>query len=331
MRKVELEVACPRFDLKPILLAIVSSVAVAAAAEPAKAVEPMVVRWFPYLPPVMDCMRSYSAEIERAGKTPEQLAEEAAREKAEDIARWKEWFTLSCGVKWPEGSSLTVTEHPWYLRIRNTRAALETIEKRIAEQSETTVFELDLRYVKPSPAALEAVGWNDLTRPDAETLWRRLRQRGDAPIIAAPRTQTLGFAVVSRVKGVEEIIYPTDWDVVAGKGQAFVEPQAFAMREVGTRTPGDFVFSDTEPEIVFEAGRLIWTALEGWRNVGMSIPQTDGPAIPLKMETPLFGGNEESGGSVVSRFRVPLDKLFLCPTTGDVLVFGKVTKVKGVN
>lgn len=235
----------------------------------------MEVRWFTFLPAHFACaMRAYVDLDAEARKTPEERAAEAARRRAEEVSDWKRWLSELGDVTWPEGSSLAIDYDAGVLRVRHTRAMLAAIDGVLSEiWPPPSFFELDLRFVKPSPAALEAVGWNDLPRPDVATLWSRLRQRADAPVIAAPRLLLDGGRDTRIVGGQEDRHELRMVSGIAVEASVVCDDEAGVLRL----------------DLRYDAGR----------------------------------------GECRDTRTVKSGHVFLCNSTGEVLVFGTVRLVKG--
>ncbi|MBR1921822.1 MAG: hypothetical protein IJ829_07480, partial [Kiritimatiellae bacterium] len=176
------------------------------------------------------------------------------------------------------------------LRVENTRRNIERIDAHLKGIGDALVRRagVEARFVLASRAALEEAGWFDLARPDAETLWRRLRARKDVKVVAAPYAETMPGNEAC-VRGVTEVYYPTDFEVrMSVRGPAAEEPQSFTMREVGTRllaTPtltADNIRFDLEIE-TFVVGEPTW------QEYGATVPTPDGERpVTLSMRQPTF-------------------------------------------
>lgn len=282
---------------------------------------PLEVRWYPYRPVIY--YPQYTVDPEWEKLTPEQRADrekQFERKRAESL---KKLFSEACGVTWPAGSSAVDVKSEHLYRICNTRAALEAIEAWFVDSDACEFFELDLQLVRLTPEALEAVGWNDLKRPDAETLWSRLRRREDVTILAAPRFRLTLSNREAQTKGVLGITCPWGYRLQPCGGKTVVaEPDCLSYKEAGVSVDARVESWKEDDGDEFELYLdLKVSSLLGWSDVRQALPRLVREDRPPKMLTP-----DVREASVKNSFRVRSGKLFVLGPTEDVLIFGRGAK-----
>lgn len=218
-----------------------------------------------------------------------------------------QWKTVlgEFGVTWPEGSGIHFAKAMAEMVVVNTEANLKAVDKFFQDMNlKPMQVQIDAVVVAASRAALEAVGYFDLTRPAATNLYAKLRGRKDVSVIASPRMVTSSGEEVY-AKGVKEYVYPTDFEVVPasvgeyccsnhharlpGTGVAAVEPGEFKTRDIGTLlvvTPNldDRPTGQIELNLTFEYAKEPEV-----KDYGQTIPATeDHPEVKLAMELPSF-------------------------------------------
>ena len=226
--------------------------------------------------------------------------EEKAAEVAEDERRWKDFFTETAGVEWPEGSTVHELRSLNRIWIKNTPENLAKVAKAWTYIDGKNI-EFDIRYISADRKALSDVGYFGTNRVNAAVLRDRLMAQDGAKLLESPRLVTRpGEETVC--KGVMEYIYPTDYYVnhavssqtdgsntvygIDSAGTA-AEPQSFTMREVGT-------FVEITQSLV-DDGNLIdielYTYLVGepeWKDYGAKAKWKGAATYDLLMEPPFF-------------------------------------------
>ena len=226
--------------------------------------------------------------------------EEKAAEVAEDERRWKDFFTETAGVEWPEGSTVHELRSLNRIWIKNTPENLAKVAKAWTYIDGKNI-EFDIRYMSADRKTLSEVGYFSANRVNAAVLRDRLMAHGGAKLLESPRLVTRpGEETVC--KGVMEYIYPTDYEVnhavssqtdgsntVYGvdSAGADVEPYSFTMRETGT-------IVQITPSLV-DDGNLIdielYTYLVGepeWKDYGAKAKWKGAATYDLAMEQPFF-------------------------------------------
>ncbi|MBR4257468.1 MAG: hypothetical protein IKQ17_00385 [Kiritimatiellae bacterium] len=226
--------------------------------------------------------------------------EEKAAEVAEDERRWKDFFTETAGVEWPEGSNVHELRSLNRIWIKNTPENLAKVAKAWTYIDGKNI-EFDIRYISADRKALSDVGYFGTNRVNAAVLQDRLMAHGGARLLELPRLVTRpGEETV--LKGLTEYIYPTDYDVLLAEWNqtvgtntvygnystgAAVEPQSFTMREVGTFvqiTPtltddGNFIDIELNTQLVGEPE---------WKDYGAKAKWKGAATYDLPMEQPFF-------------------------------------------
>jgi len=213
------------------------------------------------------------------------------------------------GVDWPKGSSIAHVKELDSLKVLNTPENLAKLEKILDEFARKPInVEIDTLFVETGRMALEAVGYFDTNRVDAAVLQERLLARQDAKLLESLRVVTrLGDEVAA--KCVDEYIYPTEYalrlpppisqcatttcdDKVLGTNScqcvlAAVEPQSFAMREVGVIVAATPEFLDNSGliDLKYEASLV---GEPEWKDYGAKAKCDGAMAYDLAMEQPFF-------------------------------------------
>ena len=203
---------------------------------------------FYYQPTFIGCTMCAHPDPDEKAKTPDEIAAEKAAAIAARERRWKDFFTETAGVEWPEGSAFHQFKSLSRLWVKNTPENLAKVAKAWVMAYDARLIEFDIRCISADRKALSDVGYFGANRVNAAVLQDRLMAHGGARLLASPRFLTRpGEEAVC--KGVMEYIYPTDYDVnhavssqadgsntvygVDSAGAA-AEPQSFTMRETGT-------------------------------------------------------------------------------------------------
>ena len=263
-------------------------------------------RTFTYI--VLGCRFPAAKDPDETPKTPEEQAagaEKEAREEREWSEKLKRRLSDDYGVTWPEGASVRVIDDgglTLFLWVKNTHANLQRIARGLRQCLRPAVL---LRFLKVTPEALSAVGWNDSERPDPETLWRRLRARPDVSVLAAPESLLDVGCWDLHLAGVAERSHPTERVTLTSHGRPLVVPKVFEVENCGVELELSCYLGFPE-ELIELTLKSSVTSLHG----------EECSDDPLR---PILAKNER-----VDRLNLVSDKMFVCPVAENVLVFGKV-------
>ena len=186
------------------------------------------------------------------------------------LTSFEDWFrgyTAERGVSWPEGSSLAYSPLLGRIDVRNTEAN-HALFRRVVARWQPQQIRVSLQFASAAPAAFRELGLEDaLGTSLSPEEWSALRAR----LAAHPGVELRDCPTVlthpgttDTVKGVSEVIYPTEFAVepfrgADGKTGVRVEPQEFNTREVGTivqvtpnvSTTEQWLWLDMTPTTVF--------------------------------------------------------------------------------
>jgi hypothetical protein len=203
-------------------------------------------------------------------------------------------FFASFGVQWLRGAYMRYVPQIGKIFVANTPENMEQFEEIL------TVFnvmpcqiETEVQFVEFSSADVAAVSADGLV--NVESL-AGLRRAGKAELLAAPKVVTKSGQQAT-VKGVTEIIYPTDFDATQSSGTntnvvvmavgSVVEPSCFQTREAGAMfevmpeisPAGNMINITMTPQIVFEPE---------WKDYGGKFVDANGREQTARMEQPFF-------------------------------------------
>jgi len=224
--------------------------------------------------------------MERVGAAMEEMG----RPKWEGEA--KEFFS-EVGVSWPEGSSLRHLPAMGRLIVVNTPENLARFEQVLSWLNVTrSQLEVEVQYVEFELADIDAIGKTGRVEQDAlRSLW----QKGRGKLLHAPKVVTQSGAEAT-VKGVREVIYPTEFTVApvgtntnttVTAHETIVEPGAFETREAG-------VILQVLPEVTSDGGMINLTMTPQvvsepeWKDYGGKYLDAKGKEQSVKMEVPFF-------------------------------------------
>ena len=244
---------------------VLAAAAVAAAA-PAAA-DALVDRSYPVLPLILETyLMSVDPDYDPNPNAPWCLS--VPRDPP--LPSFEDWFrgyTAERGVSWPEGSSLVRSELFGRVDVRNTEAN-HALFRDIVARWQPQQIRVSLQFASAAPAAFRELGLEDALgdslSPDEWTALRaRLAAHPGVELRACPTVLTHP-GTTDTVKGVSEVIYPTEFAVepfrgADGKTGVRVEPQEFVTREVGTivqvtpnvSTTEQWLWLDMTPTTVF--------------------------------------------------------------------------------
>lgn len=209
---------------------------------------------------------------------------------------WKERLSATCGVTWPEGSSLT-----WgygdIIRVTNTAENLLTLIKQWSDKSECPEIETVAQIVEAGPEALAAVGIVDKGRiDDASEISKTLLKRDDARLLENFRLLAKCYSECSAM-ACTEYIYPTEYvigsvaattnDVPCTTSIATVVPANFETREVGVSIQMIAEIEDIDYKIKYMLNVTV-TGEPTWKDYSLRIPGSETTVHRLPMEQPFF-------------------------------------------
>ena len=201
--------------------------------------------------PVMPIIEDWVVQSEGSAD-PWTCEETSPRADTNDIVRLVRTLGAREGADWPDGSFVRFDRATWTVAACNTPENLDRLRRALGREH-LLPFQIRLRtrFLAATPEAFEALGLHaKLGRPLAPDGWAALR----AAIAAEPGAETLACPTLlmdpgshSAIKGVTEVIYPTEFEVkpldLSEPGTnaparidyatAAAEPQTFQMREVG--------------------------------------------------------------------------------------------------
>ena len=217
-----------------------AALALLALAVPAGAAEKMVLRMYPVMPSIIDVTTSRESErTDRSGGGEfirmEGSGTEIAPRARNNLATRR--FFEDLGVGFPPGSYIFYSAATSALWMYNT---LENHKKLAACLRATNVIpnqvEIDTSFVAFPLQEIEAVARRSpRATPVAEDI-RELWRVGKGRLVASTMTLTRS-GVNAMLKGVEEIIYPTEYEYAGGGTNAahsgWFIPGSFETREAG--------------------------------------------------------------------------------------------------
>lgn len=266
-------------------LAVLAAVALWAAACPAA--EPaMVTRLYPMQPSFAELVspNTGSASTNLAGGTFETLTV-----SQRDIQK----FFEDMGVAFPPGSSIKYNPTISQIVLNNTPKNIEIFDEVL--QSLNVVpnqVEIDVSFVSFELKLIEALARkSDRAAPTGEEI-KALWREGKGKIAGTSKTVTRS-GINAQVKGVEEVIYPTEFEGTADKKTPDefqgldVVPTSFETREVG-------VIQNVTPTVGPDGYTIDLTFVPelceqlGWDDVGISKTQADGKTTAIHLRQPRF-------------------------------------------
>lgn len=253
---------------------------------------------------------------------------------------WKQFYA-EFGVSWPTGSSIKYHASMGKLVVCNTRENLDLLGKILQEMGTTPrQIQIEMQFVAfdlPNIARIAATGVNTAS---LTALWTN----GCGELIAAP----VGIAKSGQemvVKGVTEVLYPTEFTYEAGSlsnasptdAHGLVLPGGFEMRETGVvlsvvaevAAEGDVINLISSPQLVDDPV---------WHDFGSGDPVLADKERRSQLKQPFFHSFQTStcvlvssghrvlfGGGMPTRDRKRLVYIFVTATLVDMQ--GRVIQV----
>ena len=232
------------------------------------AADALVDRSYPVLPLIQEAhLQSVNPDYDSNPNAPWRLSTGPTTPPLTSFEDWFRGYTAECGVSWPEGSSLAYSPLLGRIDVRNTEAN-HALFRRVVARWQPQQIRVSLQFASAAPAAFRELGLEDaLGTSLSPEEWSALRAR----LAAHPGVELRDCPTVlthpgttDTVKGVSEVIYPTEFAVepfrgADGKTGVRVEPQEFNTREVGTivqvtpnvSTTEQWLWLDMTPTTVF--------------------------------------------------------------------------------
>lgn len=232
------------------------------------AADALVDRSYPVLPTIQEAhLQSVDPDYDSNPNAPWRLSTGPTTPPLTSFEDWFRGYTAERGVSWPEGSSLAYSPLLGRIDVRNTEAN-HALFRRVIARWQRQQIRVSLQFASAAPAAFRALGLEDaLGTSLSPEEWSALRAR----LAAHPGVELRDCPTVlthpgttDTVKGVSEVIYPTEFAVepfrgADGKTGVRVEPQEFNTREVGTivqvtpnvSTTEQWLWLDMTPTTVF--------------------------------------------------------------------------------
>ena len=175
------------------------------------------------------------------------------------------------------------------------------LAKPAMERDDAKLIEFDIRYISADSKTLSEVGYFSANRVNAAVLQDRLMANGGAKLLESPRLVTRP-GEETELKGVLEYLYPTDYEVIHAEWSqtvgtntisgidsagAAVEPQSFAIREVGTIVKITQSLTDDGNLIDIELNAQLIGEPE-WKDYGAKAKWKGAATCDLLMEQPFF-------------------------------------------
>ena len=232
------------------------------------AADALVDRSYPVLPLIQEAhLQSVNPDYDSNPNAPWRLSTGPTTPPLTSFEDWFRGYTAERGVSWPEGSSLAYSPLLGRIDVRNTEAN-HALFRRVVARWQPQQIRVSLQFASAAPAAFRELGLEDaLGTSLSPEEWSALRAR----LAAHPGVELRDCPTVlthpgttDTVKGVSEVIYPTEFAVepfrgADGKTGVRVEPQEFNTREVGTivqvtpnvSTTEQWLWLDMTPTTVF--------------------------------------------------------------------------------